>query len=111
MMDTDTVTRAELIRKLVYDCNLSYPQATQVYECLISVFEDVICSGKRLNIGQVCAIVPVWREPREIKMGFKKEKGGVVKKVNRTFYIDGRLAFKVVVHKKFFSEHQIRWPR
>lgn len=76
---------------------------------MVSMFEDAIIQGRKINIGKVGALLPVKLEPKVVHMGFKCETGGRVKKVRREYVLGRRVKFKFNLHRAFMNHHQLNW--
>jgi hypothetical protein len=90
------------------ECGLSHAQAGEAYESVCRVFEDAIIAGRKINIGNICAINPEWQEARPVHMGFKRTKEGV-EKTSTVFYLGRRIRYKVSIFKEFINSHQLNW--
>lgn len=101
------VTRVQFIERLV-GRGLGYPEACTAYDALISVFEDAIIQGNKINVGKVGSIVPVRLDPKVVHMGFKNE-GGTIKRVKREYILGHRIRFKFNLHRAFVKKHALNW--
>lgn len=106
---TQTVNRREFVQRFMRQCGVTYAQASQIFECMVAVFEDGICSGSKIRVGRVGSLVPVWRQPREITMSFRKKRGGKLEKSKRVYVMDGRYVFKFHLYRRFMDTHNLRW--
>ena len=104
-----TVTRREFVSRFMQDAGMTYHQACRAYTCLCRTIEDAVVCGLKVSVGQVGAIVPVWRKPREVKKHFDRGPGGTITKTRKTYILDGRYTYKFVVYKRFRETHQLRW--
>lgn len=102
-----SITRVQFIERFV-SSGLSYSQSGDAYDAMISMFEDAILQGRRINIGKIGALVPVRMEPKVVHMGFKNE-GGKVKKVKREYVLGRRIKFKFNLHRAFVKQRQLSW--
>jgi nucleoid DNA-binding protein len=105
----NSIKRADFIKQLMSRCGLTYVQSCQAYDCLVSSFEDAVLSGSRVSIGRVGALVPVWRPPRTVKMGFRRSKKNQIDMEKREFRIGSRIQYKFNLHRAFMAKHQLRW--
>lgn len=104
-----TVNRKDFIARLMQDTGLTYDEAIQVFECLISVIEDAVVNVETVRFGRVGALVPHVRPPREVQMGFRVGKGRQVTKVRRIYNLDSRIGFRFRLYRRFMETHQLNW--
>ena len=102
-----SVSRVQFIERFV-SRGFNYTQACDAYEAMVSLFEDAIVQGRRVNIGKVGALMPVRMEPKVVHMGFKTD-GGKLRKVRREYVLGRRVKFKFNLHKAFIRQHQLGW--
>jgi len=107
MRQTVPINRRDFVRKFM-DSGLSYEESRKAYETMTRIFEDAICSGAKINIGNVLSIVPVWMEPRVVNMGFERVKN-CVKKTQRTYYLGQRIRYRVNLYREFIRTHSLNW--
>jgi len=81
---------------------LTYAQARAAYAASMRLMEGAILTRTKVNLGNVCSIVPVERPPREVHKNFKKGEREV-------FYLGRRVEFRVSIYKKFIEERQLDW--
>jgi len=103
------VTRADFIDRFTRDGGLTYVQAATIYDCMLHVFEDGISSGSKITVGEIFSLVPVWREPRTVHMGFSKEKDGSIKRSKKVYCIGRRLRYKMNLFNSFMQNKDIKW--
>jgi hypothetical protein len=105
-----TFDRDAFVERFMKSGGLTYSQARRLYTVMCSVFQDGIVTGSRITIGQVGALVPVWKPPREYNMHFRVKKGRKIERgVHRTFFADGRYAFKFRLYRAFIDSNQLQW--
>lgn len=109
MKADETIGRAQLIKSFMEKCGMTYVEACSAYECMISTVETAVICGSKVSFGRIGVLLPVWCGPRDIKMGFKRTAGNVVEKVQRQFFLDGRIRYKFKLHKKFIKTRDLRW--
>lgn len=98
------------MNRFMRDAGLTYSQACRVYDTMCSTFGDAITSGNRVTIGRIGALMPVWKQPREINMHFKVSKGKKVETgIKRTYFMGGRYDFKFKVYRRFMETNELRW--
>lgn len=95
-----SVNRIDFVKKFM-EMGLTYGKACKVYECMVRVFEDGICSGSRINIGNVCSITPQRKEPRTVRMGFQK--------TAKIYYLGSRIRYRVNLFREFIQTHNLKW--
>lgn len=103
-----TINRAIFIRNFMDRGGLTYLQSIQAYEAMTGTIENAVVNGDKVSIGRVCCLSPEFKDPREIHMGFVR-KGGKIEKIKRTYYVGGRVSYKVKIHRKFRQTHQLGW--
>lgn len=114
MTGPTSVNRADFIQRLMRDCGLTYVESCRAYDCFISVFEDAVLSGHRINVGRVGAITPIWQSARTYNMGFKRQKptadnpAGVVLQKSE-INMGARIRYKFRLHRAFVRQNQLRW--
>ena len=75
---------------------------------MVSLIEDSVLNGTRVNIGRVGAITPVTRPARNVNMGFQRVQGGKIERVKRVFHLDERLDWKFNLFREFKQRHRLR---
>ena len=90
-------------------CGLSYSKASQVYDCMVTMFGDAVVSKSKVCIGRVGAFVPKMINPKIIRMGFRRKKGGQIEKDSREYWLAQRITYRFKIHKKFLSNHTLDW--
>lgn len=101
--------RRNFVEHLMREGDLTYAQATKIFNVVCSVFGEAVVNGARINIGRVGAIVPHWRPPRDVRMHFTRRGKKVRRGTERTFFMDGRYVFKFNVYRRFLKTRQLRW--
>lgn len=99
-MSRTTVKRKDFLAKYIHGCGLTYDQACRVYACTVSILEDAVTCGTKVNIGHIGAITPRVKAPRKVKMGFKFE-NGVMVKAERVFFVDGKTDWSFRLYRAF----------
>jgi len=107
-MPKNSVTRIDFIKSFMSQCGMPYPEAIAAYDSMISVFEDAVVSGSKINIGNIGSLTPQLREARVVNMGFSRDATGV-KKSNRQYYLGKRLRYRFTLFKKFIFTHSLNW--
>jgi nucleoid DNA-binding protein len=105
------VTKINFVRKFMRDCGMSYRDACRAYESMVSVFENAVITGERVNIGEVGAIQPVWVPPRTAHMGFKRTKGNQIERISQHYFLDGRYKYRFRLFPEFIRRHTLKWFR
>ena len=90
---------------------MSYVEACRAYDCMVNTFQNAILRGVRVNIGRVGAVQPVWVQPREVRMGFKRERGNNIVRVHSRYFLDGRFRYKFRLFRAFIRTHELQWFR
>jgi hypothetical protein len=106
----EIITRATFVRKYMEYCGMSYVEACRAYDCMVNTFQNAVLRGVRVNIGRVGAVQPVWVQPREVRMGFRRQKGGIVK-VHSRYFLDGRYRYKFRLFRQFIRNNELQWFR
>jgi nucleoid DNA-binding protein len=104
-----TYNRREFITRFMRECGLSYVQASRIYDTMVGVFEDGICSGSKIKIGKVGAIYPVRRPPREVSMNFKMGKGRKTQKARHVISLGPRITYKFKPYRQFMATRSLNW--
>lgn len=97
----ESVDRREFVKKFMDECGLTYDVASNVYKCMVNTFEDGIIENKKVTIGRLGALKPVWTGPRTVVMNINKTK--------KIYNLDGRYRYKFVIYKKWISDHFLKW--
>lgn len=103
------ISRREFVARFMRQCGMNYSQACQAYKCMCAIFADGVVSGSKIRLGQVGALIPVWRKPKEVVMTFKVVKGRRIVRSHRTYAMGGRYTFKFVLYDTFVNTHSLRW--
>lgn len=103
------VTRADFIKNLAKVPGMSYVQAGTAYDSFIKTIEDGICSGDKIQLSRVGAIVPVKLDPRPVSMGFRRGEGNTIEHVSRTYFLGTRIKYKFKLFKRFVESHTLDW--
>lgn len=90
------------------DCGLTYDQARCAYNCVVSLVEHGVVNGSKIGIGQVGAITPVRRPPREVTMGFERKNGGKIVKTRRLFHLDERTKWVFKLYRGFETRNNLK---
>lgn len=104
-----TVGRAEFVRRLMR-AGFKYAEACLAYETMVSTISDAVSQGAYICFGDIGALVPTIVPPKQVKMGFIKQKGGKTEKITREYFLDSRLKYKFRIFKGFTKNHQLHWP-
>lgn len=107
----DVYSRNEFVEKYMRQ-GFSYREAVSAYKATCELFGDAIMAGAKINIGNVCTLNPQWRNPREVKMHFTREKrdGKIVVTSNqRTYHLDRRLSYTMKIFDSFKNSHPFHW--
>ena len=87
---------------------MTYAQAVAAYAAMVNTFDDGIVNARKIVIGRVGAVIPVWHSPRDVRMGFKRGQDGV-KRATKVFHMDGRYKFKFRLFRRFIETRNLRW--
>lgn len=110
MTKPPTVNRKEFIRKWMQECGLTYDAASQVYQTMVSTFEEGVASGQKVTIGRLGALVPKWQDAREVTMGFRRVPSGIVRQ-RHVFIQEGRYRYKFKIYKEWMASRRLDWSR
>ena len=97
----DAITRQDFLAQFVNQAGLTYEQAAKVYDAMVAMFSDGIVSAKKIGVGKLLSITPCRRPPRKVNSGLNG--------VKTTMYLGERFVFKVKIHRKFMSSHDLSW--
>jgi len=108
-MKAKSVNRLDFIKRLIKREGFTYAQAAQAYLAFVSVIEDAVVNGYKINVGRVLSIKPV-RKPAQVKqMGFKRVAGGKIIAAKRVYYLDSRIKYRVSLYKEFVRIRELKW--
>jgi hypothetical protein len=99
------VARPQFIKKFVQS-GLSYEHAELAYRAMITVLEDGVAARAKIHFAGVGALDPMTLMPREITMGFKRTKEGVIN-TKRSFILGVRTRYKFRVYPTFGRAHDL----
>lgn len=108
MSQQAVVKRADFIRNLVSSQGFTYAQASVAFDSFIKTIEDGICTGSKIQLAKIGAIVPTKLDPRPVRMHFKRE-GDKVLKQDRTYFLGTRIKFKFKIFKAFLKSKTLDW--
>jgi nucleoid DNA-binding protein len=109
MRNSDTVTRAAFIKRFMDECGLTYVQACHIYDCMVTVLEDAVVSGGKVNFGRLGCLTPVLMQPRMVTMGFERTADNEVTKRHRTYFLGRRLNYRFKLYREFVKKHALNW--
>jgi nucleoid DNA-binding protein len=104
-----TVNRREFISRFMRDCGMSYVQACQVFDTMVSVVEDGVCSGAKIRIGKVGAIVPKRLPPRSVSQNVEMGAGRTPIKTQKIIHLGPRLRYSFKLYRQFMETHSLKW--
>lgn len=111
-MAQESFSRKDFVSKYM-KAGFTYRDSVAAYEATCELFGDAISQAAKINIGNVCCLIPKHRPAQEVKMNFVKEKqvdGSVVtKKRQKSYYLDPRVSYKVRIFDSFKHTHQLHW--
>jgi hypothetical protein len=105
-----SITKAQIIRRLMSDCDLSYVAANKVHDCFISLVEESVVNLNKLSLGHVGSITPRIVKGKSVSMNFKRSKTGV-EKVQRYFFLDERVRFNLRLFKSFADKVDYQYTK
>ena len=100
MRKPKSITKAQIIRRLMTDCSLSYIDANRVHDCFVDLVEESVTNLNKLNLGHVGSIMPKIVKGKSVSMNFRRSKAGV-EKVQRYFFLDERVRFHLRLYRSF----------
>ena len=104
-----TIGRSEFVKRLMKS-GFKFTEACQAYSVLMSTLADAVSQGAYVSLGEVGALVPSVVPPKQVRMGFMKQKGGKTARIVREFFLDSRIKYKFRLYKAFVRNHQLNWP-
>ncbi len=104
-----TVDRREFIRRWMDESGVTYDVACQLYNTMVSTFEDGVADGSKITIGRLGALIPKWRPAREVVKGFERGPGGEVTKTRKTYYLDDRIHYRFSLYREWVKNHHLNW--
>lgn len=107
MMRSGSVSRRAFIQKLMRDCGLTYEEARQGFNCLVSILENAVINKEAVRFGRFGVLMPVRKPPREVKMGFRRLPGNKMVKVKRVYHLDERFEWRLRVYAEFKRRNQL----
>jgi hypothetical protein len=104
-----SVTKAEIIKRLIDECGFTYIQALAAHKCLVSQIESAVIELKKFPIGHIGVIVPKVAKGKSVSMNFSRTATGT-EKSQRYFFLDERPKFTLRLHRSFFNKANFRSP-
>jgi nucleoid DNA-binding protein len=105
-----SITKAQIIRRLMNDCGLSYVMANRAHDCFIAMVEESVVNVTKLNLGHVGSITPKIVKGKSVSMNFKRSKVGV-ERIQRYFYLDERVRFTLRLFKSFSEKVDYQYTK
>ena len=102
-----SVNRRDFIRRFMLEAGLTYDQACRTYSSLVGLVEDGVVNGHRIGFGKVGCLFPMHKPPRDVRMGFVRTPGGVVK-TQRIYHLDERTVYRFNFFRTFARKNQLR---
>lgn len=85
------------------DCDLSYTQATKVYQCVTTLIEFAVIHLRGIVFHGVGSLTPKIMQSRPVAMNFRRNSDGSVEKVQRTFHLDPRVKYTLKLFPSFIK--------
>lgn len=100
-MASTTIIRRDFVARFMRDTGVSYAQACRIYESMCRIFEDGIVNARKIALGNVGALTPVWRPPKDVHKHFDRKPGGKIVRTHKVYSIDGRYAYRFKLYRAF----------
>ena len=105
---TKAINRADFVRRYMTDCGLTYVQACYIFDVMVSIMEDAVVTGTKVNFGRLGTLTPIRKAPRTYTMGFKRIKGATIP-CRRVYEVGSKVDYKFKVYKEFLKKHSLNW--